>query len=148
MKLEDRIAQDAIGAMRSGDDVARRTLGMVRAALKNAAIEARGALDDDAVLRVLKHQAKMRRDAIAQYEAAGRTELVAAEEAELAVIEGYLPEMLDEAAVEAVVRGVLARVGPVGPGDAGKVMGPVMAELKGRADGKLVNEVVRRLIAG
>lgn len=148
MNLEARIAQDVTDAMRSGDDVARRTLRMVRAALKNAAIEARGEIDDAAVLRVLNTQAKMRRDAIALYETAGRVELVAAEQAELDVILGYLPELMDEAAIEAVVTDVLARVGATGPGDVGKAMGPVMAELRGRADGKLVNEVVRRLLAG
>jgi len=148
MNLEAQIAADATEAMRSGDDVAKRTLRMVRAALKNAAIEARGELDDEAVLRVLNQQAKMRRDALAQFDAAGRVELADAERAELAVIVGYLPEQLDEAAVEAVAREVMARVGASGPADAGKVMGPTMAALRGRADGRLVSEVVRRLLAG
>lgn len=151
MSLEARIEHDAQEAMRGGDAVALRTLRMVRAALKNAAIDARGALDDDAVQRVLQQQAKMRRDAIDQFAAAGRAELAAAEEAELAVIARYLPEQLDAAAVEQVARDVLARIsagGPLGPGDVGRLMGPVMAELKGRADGRVVNEVVRRLLAG
>lgn len=151
MSLEARIEHDAQDAMRRSDAVALRTLRMVRAALQNAAIEARGALDDDAVLRVLQQQAKMRRDAMAQFAAAGRTELAAAEQAELALIEGYLPEQLDEAGIEAAAREVLARLaadGPLGPGDVGRLMGPVMAALKGRADGRQVSEVVRRLLAG
>jgi len=148
MSLEERLAADAVDAMRRGDDVVRRTLGMVRAALKNAAIEARGALDEAAVERVLAQQAKMRRDAIAQFQAAGREDLVASERAELTIIEGYLPEQLDDAALESAVREVIAQVGAEAPGDVGRVMGPAMAAVRGRADGKRVSEVVRRLLAG
>ena len=97
---------------------------------------------------MLQKQAKQRRDSIAQFEAGGREDLADGEREELAIIEGYLPEMMGEEEVEAAARAVIEEVGAEGPADTGKVMGPLMGRLKGRADGRLVSETVRRLLAG
>lgn len=148
MGLETRIEQDLKDAMRAKDEPRKRTLRMLRAALKNASIEAGGPLDEPSVTAVLQKQAKQRRDAIAEFEKGGREDLAAGEREELAILEGYLPELMAADEVEAVAREVIAQVGAEGPGDMGAVMGPLMGRLQGRADGRLVSDTVRRLLSG
>lgn len=148
MGTEAQIEQDLAEAMRAKDEPRKRTLRLLRAALKNASIDAGGELSEEAVTAVLQKQAKQRRDSIEQFEAGGREDLAAGEREELAIIEGYLPEMMGEEEVEAAARAVIEQVGAEGPADTGKVMGPLMGRLKGRADGRLVSETVRRLLAG
>lgn len=148
MGLETRIEQDLKDAMRAKDEPRKRTLRLLRAALKNASIEAGGPLDEAGVTAVLQKQAKQRRDAIGEFEKGGREDLAAGEREELAILEGYLPEMMDADEVEAVAREAIAQVGAEGPGDMGSVMGPLMGRLQGRADGRLVSDTVRRLLAG
>jgi len=148
MNLEEQLAHDLLDATRAGDDVRKRTLRMILAGVKNATIAARKPLDDEGVIIVLQHQAKMRREAMEQFERGGRADLVAAEQAELGVIETYLPRQLDQAEIEAEVRRQIASVGATGPGDVGRVTGATMKALAGRADGRVVNETVRRLLSG
>ncbi len=154
--LEVRLDADLTAAMRSGDDERRQTLRLLKAALKNAAIEAVGrgdlrigdALDQAAVEAVLRKQAKQRRDSIEQFQRGGREDLAAAEARELTIIEAYLPQALSPEEVEAAVRAQIAAVGASGPQDLGKVMGPLSKALAGRADGKLLSDMVRRILAG
>lgn len=146
MGLEERINDDYKAAMRSGDAARKDTLRLLRAALKNAAIAKGRPLDDSDVESELRHQAKMRRDSIDQYGKGGRADLVAAETAELEVIEAYLPEPMSESEIEAAARAAIARVGATGPSDMGAVMRAVMSELGGRADGRIVRDVVTRLL--
>jgi uncharacterized protein YqeY len=146
--LEERISQELAEAMRQGDDVTKRTLRLVRAALQNAAIAAGAPLGDDTVLAVLQKQAKQRREAIAEFERGGRPELAEAERHELGVIERYLPRPPSEAEIEAAAQRRIAAVGASGAGDIGRVMGPLMQELGAAADGRAVQAVVRRLLAG
>ncbi len=148
MNLEQRIAEDLKDALRAGDENRKRTLRMVRAALKNAAIEARGELDDEAVLAVLQRQARQRRESISAFERGGRADLVAAEKAELAVIEPYLPRQLTPEEIEAAARRQIEALGASGPQDLGRVMRPLIEEMSGRADGRVVSEIVRRLLNG
>lgn len=148
MALAERLNDDYMTAMRAGDEVRRNTLRLLRAAIKNAEIEARGPLDDGGVLRVLQAQAKQRRDSIALFEQGGRSDLVASESAELAIIEGYLPIQLSDADIEAIAREHIAAAGATTAADIAKFMGPLMKALQGRADGRRVNEIVRRLLAG
>ena len=151
VQLAAKLVEDLNQARRAGDGVGKRTLSVLVAEVRNAAIAAGAAdrsLDDEGVLRVLARQAKQRRDAIEQFERGGRADLVESETAELAIIEGYLPQQLDAAAVEETARQVIAEVGATGASDMGQVMGPIMARLQGRADGKLVSQTVRRLLAG
>lgn len=145
MQLSEQISEDLKTAMKARDKVATTTLRSVLAAIKNARVAADGGgePDDEAVTDLIAKEAKRRREAIDAYSQAGRTELVEGETAELAVLERYLPDQLDEAAIAAVVDEVIAEVGASGPGDMGKVMGPAMARLKGQADGKVVQSVVK-----
>lgn len=148
MALIERLNDDYTAAMRAGDALRRDTLRLLRAAIRNAEIDARGPLDDAGALRVLQAQAKQRRDSIALFEQGGRDDLVAAEAAELAIIEGYLPAQLSEAEIERIVREHIAAAGATSVADVGKFMGPLMKAVQGRADGRLVNEIVRRVLAG
>lgn len=147
MSLQQRIAADLADAQRARDKDRVRVLRLLRAALQNAAIDAGGLLDEDAVQRVLRRQAKQRRDSVSAYEAGGRDDLAAMEKAELAVIGEYLPQQIDDAALEAAARSAIEAVGAAGPEDLGKVMGPLMKDLGGQADGRRANAMVRRLLA-
>ena len=105
-------------------------------------------LTDEEQLAVLTTEVKRRRETIADAEKAGRPDLVAREQAELAVVLGYLPKQMNREEVAAAARQVIAEVGAKGPQDAGKVMGKLMPQLKGKADGKMISEVVKELLAG
>ena len=149
MSLLDTINQDLKTAMKSGDDVGKRTLRGLKAAITRAEKEkGNQPLTDDEILAVLQKQAKQRRDSIEAYQQAGRDDLVAEESAELAVIETYLPQQMSEEEIRTVAQRVIEEVGATGPRDMGKVMGKLMPQLRGKADGRLVNQVVRNLLAG
>ncbi len=149
--LKEKLSDDLKEAMRAKDAVGLRTIRSLRAALLEKEIEERtggeARLTEAQELAVVQKQAKQRRDAIAQYEAAGREDLAAKEREELALIETYLPEQLDDAAIRKVVQEIVAAAGATSMRDMGKVMGPAMQRLKGRADGKRVNEIVRELLS-
>ena len=148
MSLLDTINQDLKTAMKSGDEVGKRTLRGLKAAITRAEKEkGNQPLTDDEILAVLQKQAKQRRDSIEAYQQAGRDDLVAEESAELAVIETYLPQQMSEEEIRTVAQRVIDEVGATGPRDMGKVMGKLMPQLRGKADGRLVNQVVRSLLA-
>jgi uncharacterized protein YqeY len=142
----ERLEQDTKDAMRARDKVRLGALRMARAALKNAQIEARGELSEEAAVRTLRNMAKQHRESIAQFRAGGREDLVAREEAELAVVEAYLPAQLDAAAVEALVVAAIADEGAEGPKDLGKVMRSAMQRAGGQADGNEVRMTAQRLL--
>jgi uncharacterized protein YqeY len=142
----ERLEQDTKDAMRARDKVRLGALRMARAALKNAQIEARGELSEEAAVRTLRNMAKQHRESIAQFRAGGREDLVAREEAELAVVEAYLPAQLDAAAVEALVVAAIADEGAEGPKDLGKVMRSAMQRAGGQADGNEVRVTAQRLL--
>ena len=121
---------------------------MLEAAIKNAEIERRGAeLADADILAILQRQVKQRRESIEQYVSGNREDLAEIERVEIGIIEQYLPRQLGRDEVEARARAVIEQVGASGPGDRGKVMGMLMKELRGEADGSLVNAVVGELLA-
>ncbi|HSH70663.1 MAG TPA: GatB/YqeY domain-containing protein [Deferrisomatales bacterium] len=146
--LQERIDAAAVAAMKSREAVRLGTLRMVRAALKNREIDKRAPLEETDVLQVLGTQAKQRRESIEQYRAGGREELAAKEEAELAVLQEFLPRELDEHELRAAVVAAVTEVGAGGPRDMGRVMGVLMPRLQGRADGGAVNRLVREVLAG
>ena len=119
---------------------------MARSAIKNRSIELGRELTDEDVIEVLAKEVKMRREALAEYRRAGRQEAVAELEAEIAVLEKYLPRQLDRNEIVQMAREAIAATGAQSERDLGKVMGVLMPRLKGRADGKLVNEVVREIL--
>jgi hypothetical protein len=152
MSLLERLDSDLKAAMLARDEDRKRTLRSVKTAAANALVEKRTAegmaatLNDDEVLKVINKQASQRRDSIAEFSKAGRMDLVAQEQAELAVLEGYLPKQLDPDEVRAVVQQVIAETGAASAKDMGVVMRTAMARLQGLADGKQVNQMVRELL--
>jgi uncharacterized protein YqeY len=134
-------------AIRSGDAVRKRTLRMILAAAKLVEVERRGPLDEPALLAVIQKEARIRQEAIADAERAGRADLVGDYRAELALIESMLPQSLTSEELEGLAKKVIAEVGASSPGDMGRVMKTLMPQVQGRADGKAVSETVRRLLS-
>jgi uncharacterized protein YqeY len=133
-------------AMRSGDDLRKRTLRMILASVKLAEVERRGDLDEAGMTSVLQREVKVRHEAIADAEIAGRQDLADASRAELALLQAYLPAQFSAAELEELTQQAIAATGAAGPQDMGKVMKEIMPRIQGRADGKAVNEIVRRLL--
>ena len=134
-------------AMRSGDDVRKRTLRMILAAVKLAEVERRAPLDEPGLLAVLQKEAKTRHEAIEDAGRAGRPELAQAARLELELIESYLPQPLSQAELGALARQAIAEAGAAAPADMGRVMKVLMPRIQGRADGKAASDLVRRLLA-
>jgi uncharacterized protein YqeY len=138
--------------MKSGDKDKLATLRLIQAAIKQAEIDNRSGgerpeLDDAQVLAVLEKMLKQRRDSIAQFEAAGRQDLVDKEKAEVRVIEAYMPARMSEAELDALIREVIAETGATGAKDMGKVMAAMKQKATGRADMQLVSARVKALLA-
>ena len=152
MSLKDRITDDIKTAMKAKDKVRLETVRSIKKVIleKESTVRAKGqaALDETQELEVLTQLAKQRRDAIEQYTQANRADLADAEAAELAIIEEYLPAQLSDAEIEAVIDDLVAKTGASSPKDMGKVMGPAMKALKGRADGAKVQALVKSKLAG
>ena len=130
----------AMNAARKAQDKNRTlVLGTILANLKNREIDLRRSATDEEVVEVLRKGIKIRREAIEQYQAGGRTDLADAEQAQIAVLEEFLPPAVDPEEIRAAVREVIAG----GAKDLGKVMGQIVPRYKGRADGKLINQIVR-----
>jgi uncharacterized protein YqeY len=146
MSLKEQLRVDMVDAMRSGDTEKRDTLRYIMSAIKQVEVDERRELSDEDVVAVLKKQAKQRRESIADYEAAGREDLVYEEQAQLTLIESYLPAQMTREQIAEAAAKVIADVGAEGPQSTGQVMGQLMPLLKGKADGRLVNEVVRELL--
>ena len=144
--LSARLTEDMKQAMRDRDGERLGAIRNARAAIKNAEIDAGGALDDPALERVLRTLVKQHRESIEQFRAGGRDDLVAKEESEMAVLQGYLPEQMDDDAIEVVVAEVIAAEGAAGGADLGRVMKVTMTRLAGRADGGAVRAVAQRLL--
>ena len=148
MGLKERIQADMQKAAKERNSLALSALRMALAAIKNKEIEARGEIGEDAVLKVLVTMVKQRRESIELFERGGRSDLAGKETAEIDVLEAYLPKPLTDAEVESLVREAIAAAGAKSPADMGRVMKELMPKVAGRADGKSVNEIVRRLLAG
>jgi hypothetical protein len=146
MTIKDQLNTDLKEAMKSGDKPRLETIRMLRSAIKYAEIDAQAEFDDQGVLGVISKQAKQRRDSIAEFEKAGRTDLVEKEAAELKILEKYLPAQLSENEIRAKVQTIIAALNVTGATGMGLVMKQAMAELKGQADGKVVNQIVRELL--
>ena len=143
MSLKDQITEDMKTAMRAKDAPRLLTIRGLLAAMKQREVDERIELDDAAVVAIVDKLVKQRKDSITQFTAGGRTDLVEKEAAELAVLEGYLPQRMGEADIAAAVSGIVAELGASGPGDMGKVMGAVKARLAGKADMGLVSAAVK-----
>ncbi len=139
---------DLQGAAKSGDKPRLSTLRMAKSAIKYAEIDKGKALDDARVIEVLSREAKKRRESIAEFEKANRPDMVATEQAELAILMEYLPQQMSPAEITDIVRRVIQETGAQGPRDKGKVMSRIMPQVKGKAEGRAIDEVVMRLLGG
>jgi len=149
LTLKDRLVEDMKVAMKAKEEgkVRLSVIRMVRAAIKNAEIDKKTEFNDAQVIEVLAREVKLRRDSLEVYENAGRPETVKALEEELVVLMDYLPQQLSEGEIRQLVQETIAIVGAQGLKDLGKVMGALTPKTKGRADGKLVNQIVREIIS-
>lgn len=146
MDLKDRLRADMVAAMRSGDAQRRDTLRMVIAAVKQTEVDSRQELDEIGVQDVLRRQIKQRQESIADFTKAGRQQDVERESAEIDVIQPYLPQMMSREEVEQLARAVVDELGITDAKGMGQIMARLMPQVKGKADGRLVNEVVRDLL--
>ena len=143
MSLKAQITEDMKTAMRAKDSARLSTIRLLQAAMKQKEVDERIELDDAAIIAIVDKLIKQRKDSIAAYEAANRTDLADVEKAEMEVLKVYLPERMSVAEITAAVEAIVAELGASGPGDMGKVMGKVKAQLAGKADMGLVSAAVK-----
>lgn len=153
MGLREQLMDELKDAMRQRDERHKSTIRSVIAAMQQSETELdasgkRVSLDDDDILALIAKQAKQRQESITEFRRGGREDLVVEEEAELAILQAYLPQQMTREEITIEAQQVIEEVGASSPRDMGKVMKPLMARLRGRADGKVVNQVVRELLAG
>ena len=164
MSFKEKITSDMKDAMRSHEELRLSVLRMALSSIKNREIEKKssfakaaedkessleasdGGLTDEEVVKVLRSEAKKRKDSVVEYEKGRRSDLAEKEKKELAIIETYLPQEASDEEIEKAVREVLGQLGDVGPKDFGRVMGKTMKRLKGQASGERVSAAVKRLI--
>jgi uncharacterized protein YqeY len=147
MTLKEKITEDMKAAMRAKQAERLLAIRNLLAAMKQREVDERIELDDAAVVAIVDKLVKQRKDSIDAFSKAGRTDLVEKESAELAVLLGYLPQRLDEAAVATEVAAIVADLGAAGPGDMGKVMAAAKARLAGKADMAQVSTAVKAALA-
>ncbi|HUG30151.1 MAG TPA: GatB/YqeY domain-containing protein [Candidatus Limnocylindria bacterium] len=147
MTLRERIQTEITAAMRSGDALRRDTLRMAESALYNGEKRDRRTYSDDDVAGVLAREVKTRRESVEAFRKGGREELAAKEEAEIAILAAFLPEQLSETQITVLVTEAISATGAASPKDMGKVMGWLAPRTKGRADGRLVSQVVGKALA-
>ena len=145
MTLRDRLTEDMKVAMKEKETGKLRlsVIRMVRAAIKNVEIDRKKELDENETLDVISKEVKMRKDSLDEYRKADRPEALALLEQEIAILMGYLPQQLDEAELRVLVAEAVTQTGASNPKDMGKVMAVLIPKIKGRADGKLVNTLVK-----
>lgn len=148
MALKDQLDADLKAAMRDKDAVKLSVVRLLKSAVKYREIEVMKPLDDAGVLQVIGSEIKRRKDSVEQYRAGNRPDLVEKEEAEIAVLKGWLPAQLGEAELRALVEAAVARVGAKGPKDMGAVMKALLPEVQGKADGKVVSDLVKARLSG
>jgi len=148
MTLLERLTADLKESLRQGDKLRSSVIRLAKAAIHNAEIAKGRPLEEGEVLEVLSRQVKQRRESITEFEKAGREDLLSKEKAELSILLEYLPQQLSREEIAAAVRQVIQEVGAQGPRDKGRVMGKLMPQLRGKAEGRLVSEVVDELLAG
>ncbi len=146
MTIRERLEADIVAAMRSRNQQRLDALRYLKSAVNRVEIDQRTTLDDAGVIDVVVRQVKDRRDSIRMFEQGNRADLVAKEAADLAILEEYMPPQLDESELTRLVQQVISEVGAATMQDKGKVMGRLMPQVQGKADGALVNALVSRLL--
>jgi uncharacterized protein YqeY len=148
MALREKLDEDLKSAMRAKDSLRMNTVRGLKSAIKYREIELMKPLDDAGILGVVSTEIKRRRDSVEQYRAGNRADLADKEDAEIRILQEYLPQQLTQAELEAKVVEVIGRVGAQGPKDMGAVMKALLPDVQGRADGKVVSELVKQRLAG
>ncbi|WP_054956667.1 GatB/YqeY domain-containing protein [Paenibacillus dakarensis] len=146
MNLSERLNEDMKQAMKSKDKFKLSTIRMVRSTIKNLEIDLKRSLDDNEVLDIIGREIKQRKDALQEFEKAGREDLAADAKAEIEILSAYLPEQLSEEEIKVIVQQTIQETGASSKAEMGKVMSALMPKVKGRADGKLVNQVVQQFL--
>ncbi len=148
MTLKEQLMADFKEAMKAHDEIAKNTISLARAAIKQYEVDNREELDDAGITAILSKQVKMRKDALADFEKAGRTDLADAYNAEIQILNRYLPEQLNKEDILKIVQETATSIGiEGGKQNMGKLMGPVMGKVKGLADGNMVKEVVMEFLS-
>lgn len=147
MTLKERLMADFKDAMKNKDEVRKNTINLARAAIKQYEVDKREELDEPGVIEILAKQVKMRRDALDDFKAAGRTDILDEYSREIDVLSEYLPEQLSEEEIQKIVEEAAAQLGITGgKKNIGKMMGAVMPKVKGIADGKAARQVIERFL--
>ena len=145
--LKQKLTEDLKQALRNKDRVKRSVIQLVMSAVKNAEISRQADLPDSDILGIIAKDVKQHRESIDAFKLGNRQDLVAQEEAELSILEEYLPRQMTRDEIITEARRVIAEVGAQGPGDKGKVMPRLIPQLRGRADGREINEVVTEILS-
>ena len=146
MNIKTQLNDSMKDAMRSGDEIRKRTVRMVLAAVKQVEVDKRIELDDTAVMALLQKEIKNRRESLEEAKKANRADLIEANEAEIKVLEAFLPKSMPAEELRALIQSAIAETGAAGPGDMGKVMKVAMAKVAGRAPNDAVSATVRELL--
>lgn len=147
MSLKDKLADDLKSAMKNKDTIRKNVVQMVRAGVLQIEKDKKITLDDEGVLDVIAKQLKQRRDSLPDYEKSGREDLISELKSEMDVLMEYLPQQLTREELEAIVKEAVSETGASSMKDMGKVMAAVMPKTKGRADGKVINEIAKNLLS-
>ena len=147
LTLKERLTEDFKDAMKSKDEIRKNTVNLARAAIKQVEVDTQKELTDEEIIPIIAKQVKMRKDALADFEKGGRTDLIEAYNKEIEVLEVYLPAQLSDDEIRKVVSETAAELGiESGKQNMGKLMGPVMAKVKGQADGGAVKKIVMEFL--
>lgn len=147
MTLKDKLAEDLKLSMKSKDTVRKNTVQSVRAAVLQVEKDNKVTLDDEGVIEVIAKELKKRKDVLPDYEKSGRDDLIGDLKQEIEVLVGYLPSQLTKEELDEIVKKSIESVGATSIKDMGKIMADVLPKVKGRADGKMVNEIVRTYLS-
>lgn len=146
--MKAKLNQDLKEALKAKDEVKLRTVRMLLAAIKNFEVEKMGPATDEEIFQIMSKEIKKRQEAIEMYEKGGRPDLAQAEKQEIEVIQSYMPNQLSEEEIRELARKVISEMNLKSPKDVGTAMKVIMPQVKGRADGKLVNKIVSELLSG
>lgn len=146
MSLKEKLVEDMKSAMRNKENIRKNTVQMVRSAVLQIEKDKKVTLDDDGIIEIIAKEVKKRRDSLPEYEKSGRQDLIDDLKAEIEILLQYLPQQLTEEELEGIVKEAITETGATSARDMGKIMQVVMPKIKGRADGKMVNQIVKKIL--
>lgn len=147
MALKEKLMDDLKEAMKNKEQVKKSVVTLIRSAIKQKEVDERIELSDDDILTVISKQVKQRKDALEDFKKGGREDLIAQTQEEIAILSSYLPPQLSDEELESIIKEVIEKVGASSMKDMGKIMGMANPIVKGRADGKRMNEIVKKILA-